>query len=241
MSNNGLPLNLVNVHKSFGERHIIKGIHLDIRAGEFISVVGRSGCGKSTLLRLLAQLEDSDEGQIISDSLSTQARKEHTRLMFQDARLLPWKTVLQNVGLGLNGQWQARAQKALADVGLAERANDWPSTLSGGQKQRVALARALVHQPKILLLDEPLGALDALTRLEMQQLIVKLWQQYGFTVILVTHDINEAVLTSDRVILIEHGSIDLDESIPLSHPRNQISEIAHLEHKVLSRIMAYRH
>jgi sulfonate transport system ATP-binding protein len=98
-----------------------------------------------------------------------------------------------------------------------------------------------VHQPKILLLDEPLGALDALTRLEMQQLIVKLWQQYGFTVILVTHDINEAVLTSDRVILIEHGSIDLDEVIPLSHPRNQISEIAHLEHKVLSRIMAYRH
>jgi sulfonate transport system ATP-binding protein len=241
MSNNGLPIHLVNVHKSFGERHIIKGIHLDIRAGEFISVVGRSGCGKSTLLRLLAQLEEADDGQIISDSLSKQERKGHTRLMFQDARLLPWKTVLQNVGLGLSGNWQARAEKALADVGLSDRANDWPSTLSGGQKQRVALARALVHQPKILLLDEPLGALDALTRLEMQQLIIDLWQQYGFTIILVTHDINEAVLTSDRVILIEHGSIDLDETIPLSHPRNQIAEIAHLEHKVLNRIMAYKH
>jgi sulfonate transport system ATP-binding protein len=241
MHNNGLPIHLVNVHKSFGERHIIKGIHLDIQAGEFISVVGRSGCGKSTLLRLLAQLEETDDGQIISESLSKQERKAHTRLMFQDARLLPWKTVLQNVGLGLSGNWHARAEKALADVGLSDRANDWPSTLSGGQKQRVALARALVHQPKILLLDEPLGALDALTRLEMQQLIIDLWQQYGFTIILVTHDINEAVLTSDRVILIEQGSIDLDETIPLSHPRNQIAEIAHLEHKVLNRILGYRH
>lgn len=238
MANNGLPLRLVNVQKSFGNRQIIKGIHLDIKAGDFVAVVGRSGCGKSTLLRLLAQLDHMDGGQIIAGNLSEKAYQAHTRLMFQDARLLPWKTVLENIGLGLTGDWKPLAEKALADVGLADRANDWPSALSGGQKQRVALARALVHQPRILLLDEPLGALDALTRLEMQNLIVKLWQQYGFTVILVTHDINEAVLTAGRVILIDNGMVDMDEPILLPHPRNQVSDIAHLEHKVLDRILS---
>ncbi len=157
--------------------------------------------------------------------------------MFQDARLLPWKTVLENVGLGLDGDWKPRAYKALADVGLAERAHDWPSSLSGGQKQRVALARALIHQPKVLLLDEPLGALDALTRLEMQQLITKLWRQYGFTVVLVTHDINEAVLTAERVVLIEQGQIDLDIPIRLPYPRTQLTEVAHIEQRILDRIL----
>ena len=231
------PLRLVNVHKAFGARHIIKGIHLDIAAGEFVAIVGRSGCGKSTLLRLLAQLDKVSDGQIVSFDHSDAERLAATRLMFQDARVLPWKTVLENVGLGLDGDWKPRAYKALADVGLAERAHDWPSSLSGGQKQRVALARALIHQPKVLLLDEPLGALDALTRLEMQQLITKLWRQYGFTVVLVTHDINEAVLTAERVVLIEQGQIDLDIPIRLPYPRTQLTEVAHIEQRILDRIL----
>lgn len=233
----GFPLRLVNVHKSFGERHIIKGVHLDIEAGEFVAIVGRSGCGKSTLLRLLAQLDEVSDGSIVSFNHTDAERQNATRLMFQDARLLPWKSVLENVGLGLEGDWKPRAFKVLADVGLAERAHDWPSSLSGGQKQRVALARALIHQPKILLLDEPLGALDALTRLEMQQLITKLWQQYGFTVVLVTHDINEAVLTAQRVVLIEQGQIDLNETVTLPYPRTQLTEVAHIEQKILDRIL----
>lgn len=237
MTQAAYPLRLVNVHKSFGARHIIKGIHLDIQEGEFVAIVGRSGCGKSTLLRLLAQLDQVSDGQIVSFEHTDQERLQGTRLMFQDARLLPWKTVLENVDLGLAGDWKPRAFKVLADVGLAERAHDWPSSLSGGQKQRVALARALIHQPKVLLLDEPLGALDALTRLEMQQLITKLWQQYGFTVVLVTHDINEAVLTAQRVILIEQGQIDLDIPIRLPYPRTQLTEVAHIEQKVLERIL----
>lgn len=132
--------------------------------------------------------------------------------MFQDARLLPWKTVIDNVGLGLRGQWRDAALQALDAVGLADRARDWPAALSGGQKQRVATARALIHRPRLLLLDEPLGALDALTRIEMQGLIETLWQQHGFTVLLVTHDVSEAIALADRVILIEEGRIGLDLS-----------------------------
>ena len=237
MKQQGYPLRLVNVHKSFATRSIINGIHLDIAAGEFVAIVGRSGCGKSTLLRLLAQLDGVSGGQIVSLNHSDTERQAATRLMFQDARLLPWKTVLENVGLGLDGDWKARAFKALADVGLAERAHEWPSALSGGQKQRVALARALIHQPKVLLLDEPLGALDALTRLEMQQLITQLWQQYGFTVVLVTHDINEAVLTAQRVILIEQGQVDVDVPVHLPYPRTQLTEVVHIEQRILERIL----
>jgi sulfonate transport system ATP-binding protein len=140
--------------------------------------------------------------------------------MFQEARLLPWKKIIDNVGLGLKGNWRPQALEALEAVGLADRANEWPAALSGGQKQRVALARALIHQPRLLLLDEPLGALDALTRIEMQQLIERLWQQHGFTVLLVTHDVSEAVAIADRVILIEDGEVGLDLHVELpSGPR----------------------
>ncbi|RMU27477.1 ATP-binding cassette domain-containing protein, partial [Pseudomonas savastanoi] len=154
-----------------------------------------------TLLRLLAGLDKPTEGQLLAGSAPLDDAREDTRLMFQEARLLPWKKIIDNVGLGLSGDWRAQALEALEAVGLAERANEWPAALSGGQKQRVALARALIHKPRLLLLDEPLGALDALTRIEMQQLIEKLWHQYGFTVLLVTHDVSEAVAIADRVIL----------------------------------------
>lgn len=157
-------------------------------------------------------------------------------MMFQDARLLPWKSVIDNVGLGLKGQWRDAARRALAAVGLENRAGEWPAALSGGQKQRVALARALIHRPGLLLLDEPLGALDALTRLEMQDLIVSLWQEHG-TVLLVTHDVSEAVAMADRVLLIE-GKIGLDLTVDIPRPRRLGSvRLAELEAEVLQRVM----
>lgn len=159
-------------------------------------------------------------------------------MMFQDSRLLPWKTVIDNVGLGLKGQWREAALRALASVGLEDRAGEWPAALSGGQKQRVALARALIHRPGLLLLDEPLGALDALTRLEMQDLIVSLWQEHGFTVLLVTHDVSEAVAMADRVLLIEEGKIGLDLLVDIPRPRRTGSpKLGELEAEVLNRVM----
>jgi sulfonate transport system ATP-binding protein len=235
----GIPLAVEGIRKAFGEREVLQGIDLHIPAGQFVAVVGRSGCGKSTLLRLLAGLDQPSAGQLLAGNGPLAAAREDTRLMFQDARLLPWKRVIDNVGLGLTGDWQPKAREALAAVGLVERAQEWPAALSGGQKQRVALARALIHQPRLLLLDEPLGALDALTRIEMQQLIERLWQQHGFTVLLVTHDVAEAVVIADRVILIEDGEIGLDLAVDLPRPRQRGSaRLAALEAEVLNRVLA---
>ncbi|WP_226687432.1 aliphatic sulfonates ABC transporter ATP-binding protein [Stutzerimonas stutzeri] len=235
----GIPLNIEGIGKAFGEREVLKGIDLHIPAGQFVAVVGRSGCGKSTLLRLLAGLDQPSQGALLAGNGPLSAARDDTRLMFQDARLLPWKRVIDNVGLGLSGDWRPKAREALAAVGLAERANEWPAALSGGQKQRVALARALIHQPRLLLLDEPLGALDALTRIEMQQLIERLWQRHGFTVLLVTHDVSEAVAVADRVILIEEGRIGLDLTIDIPRPRNRgAAALAALEAQVLNRVLA---
>ncbi|THG83184.1 aliphatic sulfonates ABC transporter ATP-binding protein [Pseudomonas sp. A-1] len=235
----GIPLHLQGVAKAFGERTVLHGIDLHIPAGQFVAVVGRSGCGKSTLLRLLAGLDHATSSELQAGNAPLAAAREDIRLMFQDSRLLPWKRVIDNVGLGLSGDWKSQALEALAAVGLGERAHDWPAALSGGQKQRVALARALIHRPRLLLLDEPLGALDALTRIEMQQLIERLWQQHGFTVLLVTHDVNEAVAVADRVILIEDGRIGLDLPIPLARPRPRASAaLAALEARVLERVLA---
>lgn len=234
----GIPLAVRGLHKSFGEREVLHDIELLIPAGQFVAVVGRSGCGKSTLLRLLAGLDTPTSGALLAGSAPLNDAREDTRLMFQDSRLLPWKRVIDNVGLGLSGDWRGRALDALQAVGLAERAHEWPAALSGGQKQRVALARALIHQPRLLLLDEPLGALDALTRIEMQQLIEGLWQKHGFTVLLVTHDVAEAVAIADRVILIEDGHIGLDLPVQLARPRQRGSaRLAALEAEVLNRVL----
>lgn len=235
----GIPLAIEGIGKAFGQRDVLNGIDLRVPAGQFVAVVGRSGCGKSTLLRLLAGLDQPSRGEIASAGTRLTDHREEVRLMFQDARLLPWKRVIENVGLGLTGDWLPKATDALAAVGLAERANDWPAALSGGQKQRVALARALIHQPRLLLLDEPLGALDALTRIEMQQLIERLWQRHGFTVLLVTHDVSEAVAVADRVILIEEGRIGLDLTVDMPRPRNRgAAAVAALEAQVLNRVLA---
>ena len=224
--------------KRYCEREVLQQVDLRIAPGEFVAIVGRSGCGKSTLLRLLAGLEAADTGRITLDGDSRGQHQADIRIMFQDARLLPWKRVLDNVALGLTGpEVRARAREALAQVGLADRAKDWPAVLSGGQRQRVALARALVHTPRLLLLDEPLGALDALTRIEMHGLIERLWQRHGFTVLLITHDVTEAVALADRVVLIEDHRIALDEGVPLARPRARGAAFDAIEGHVLQRVL----
>lgn len=234
----GTPLLLNGVTKRYGENTILNALDLHIPAGQFVAVVGRSGGGKSTLLRLLAGLETPNAGELLAGNTPLAELQDDTRMMFQDARLLPWKTVIDNVGLGLKGHWRDAARQALASVGLENRAGEWPAALSGGQKQRVALARALIHRPGLLLLDEPLGALDALTRIEMQDLIESLWQAHGFTVLLVTHDVSEAVAMADRVLLIEDGKIGLDVTVDIARPRRLGSvRLAELEAEVLDRVM----
>jgi sulfonate transport system ATP-binding protein len=231
---NGAAVTLRGIGKAFGDRQVLHGIDLDIRPGEFVAIVGRSGCGKSTLLRLLAGLDQASEGEMSIDGSA-----DDVRIMFQEARLLPWKRVLDNVSLGLTPAFRRRAREVLARVGLADRERDWPSQLSGGQRQRIALSRALVHSPRLLLLDEPLGALDALTRIEMQQLIESLWLEQGFTAILVTHDVQEAVALADRVLLIEDGAIALDLDVRLARPRERASNgFSAYEARILSRVLS---
>lgn len=236
--NPGIPLLLNGIGKRYGTNNVLNELNLHIPAGQFVAVVGRSGGGKSTLLRLLAGLEQPNAGELLAGNGPLSASQQETRMMFQDARLLPWKTVIDNVGLGLKGNWRDYALTTLASVGLEEKVGEWPAALSGGQKQRVALARALIHRPGLLLLDEPLGALDALTRLEMQDLIEALWLSQGFTVVLVTHDVSEAVALADRVLLIEEGKIGLDLDVDLPRPRRKGSaRLAELEAQVLERVM----
>ena len=191
--------------RAFGDRAVLAGLDLDITRGEFIALIGRSGSGKSTLLRALAGLDREVTGQIsVAGPVS---------VAFQEPRLVPWKRVLANVALGLRvADPQAAASTALDEVGLAERASAWPGTLSGGEAQRASLARALVREPRLLLLDEPFSALDALTRIAMHRLVLRLWERHRPTVLLVTHDVDEALALADRVLLLGGGGS------PTPHP-----------------------
>ncbi|WP_167101708.1 ABC transporter ATP-binding protein [Mycobacterium sp. DL592] len=201
----GHAAELRHVDKWYGDHQVLRDVSLTVGAGEIVALVGRSGSGKSTVLRVLAGLSDDHTGE--------RAVAGAPALAFQEPRLFPWRTVRTNVGYGLTrfrlprAEVTTRADQALADVGLAERADAWPLTLSGGQAQRVSLARALVAEPELLLLDEPFGALDALTRLSMQSLLLDLWRRHGFGVLLVTHDVNEAVALADRVLVLESGAV----------------------------------
>ncbi len=233
----GKRLVISGASKKFGGKEVLKGIELEIPAGQFVAVVGRSGCGKSTLLRLIAGLDEPSSGSLSLDGSAISGIGESTRMLFQDARLLPWKRAADNVRIGMRRGSREDAVDALALVGLRGRADEWPGVLSGGQRQRVALARALAGQPGLLLLDEPLGALDALTRIEMQRLIERLWEEQGFTAVLVTHDVSEAVALADRVILVEDGVISLDVEIRLARPRERDSAFAHYEKLILDRIL----
>ena len=235
-----VSLSFRNVAKQFGGKAVLQGINLDVYEGQFVAVIGKSGCGKSTLLRLLAGLDKPTSGEIVAGVLEDEQKR--TRIMFQEPRLLPWARVAANVGVGLTGieKGEAARKKSLeilAEVGLADRGGDWPSVLSGGQRQRVALARALVGHPSILALDEPLGALDALTRIEMQQLLERIWLAKKFTAVLVTHDVAEAVSLADRVIVIDSGRIALDLAIPVERPRRHASpELAFFERQILDQL-----
>ncbi|MDR2820229.1 MAG: ATP-binding cassette domain-containing protein [Desulfovibrio sp.] len=234
----GVRVEIRNLGKSYAGRMVLDNLNFSMCPGEFISVVGRSGCGKSTLLRHMAGLEIPESGEVLVDGEKRTDLSSNTRVMFQEDRLLPWKTVLDNVGLGLSGDWASLAGSSLADVGSGERGRDWPGVLSGGQKQRVALARALAHAPRLMLLDEPMGALDALTRIEMQRLIERLWLERRFTALLVTHDVSEAITLADRVILLEQGRVAHDLSLDLPRPRMRGEKnFSRLEAEVLEWIM----
>jgi sulfonate transport system ATP-binding protein len=241
----GAAVSVRNLEKSFGERTVLRALSLEIARGMFVAIVGRSGCGKTTLLRIVAGLEHSDRGNLTIESGNSQLAaggRPDIRLMFQEARLLPWKSVIDNVRIGMPKSALPAAMSALRDVGLADRAADWPAALSGGQRQRVALARALMHRPQLLLLDEPLGALDALTRIEMHTLIERLWRETGFTAMLVTHDVQEAVVLADRVVVVDGGGVAFDEAVNLPRPRARGSpELAALEDRVLSHVLRSGH
>ena len=237
----GLAITARGLVRRFGAASVLRGLDLYVPPGQFLAVVGRSGCGKSTLLRLLGGLDTVDAGQVALGQADDRTGRE-ARVMFQEPRLLPWARVLGNVEVGLGPapgmDGAARARAALDAVGLGMRADEWPAALSGGQKQRVALARALVSRPRVLLLDEPLGALDALTRIEMQGLLEDAWRSGGFTAVLVTHDVAEAVALADRIILIEHGGVALDLDVPLPRPRRRGSPVfAELKDRILGRLL----
>jgi sulfonate transport system ATP-binding protein len=238
----GAPIGTTGLHKAFGGRHVLKGVDVSVARGEFVAIVGRSGCGKSTLLRLMAGLDIPSAGTVALDGQTPRPGSSVVRMMFQDARLLPWRRVIDNVALGLPSGRRAEAKAALEEVGLAERAGDWPSILLGGQRQRVALARALASRPQALLLDEPLGALDALTRLEMQGLIERVWWEHRFTAVLVTHDVEEAVALADRIIVLSEGQIALDLRIDLPRPRDHAAQrFTELKATVLNEVLGTRH
>ncbi|KAA0572659.1 ABC transporter ATP-binding protein [Azospirillum sp. B21] len=198
--------------RNFGNGNVLDGLSLDLQPGTFTALLGRSGCGKSTLLRTLAKLDPAPEGDV--------QLPEERAVVFQEPRLVPWMRVLRNVTLGLrHPDAEVRGLAALAEVGLSHRARAWPLTLSGGEAQRAALARALVREPRLLLLDEPFAALDALTRMRMQGLVETLWRTHAPAILLVTHDVDEALLLADRAVVMADGKIAADIPIPLARPR----------------------
>ena len=216
--------------RAFGDRHVLEDLELDILPGEFVALIGRSGSGKSTLLRALAGLDQGIEGTVAVDG--------EVGVAFQDARLVPWKRVRDNVALGLRVPEPARvAATALDEVGLSERADAWPLTLSGGEAQRVSLARALVRDPRLLVLDEPFGALDALTRISMHRLVLGLWERHRPAVLLVTHDVDEALALADRVLVLADGRIAHQSRIELQRPRDRDHhELTDLRDRLLAEL-----
>jgi sulfonate transport system ATP-binding protein len=222
---------LTRVTRRFSNRTVLDAASLDLASGEFVALIGRSGSGKSTLLRAIAGLDDDVDG----DGVITVP--DDRSVLFQDSRLLPWKTVLQNVIFGFRAaDADQRGRRALADVGLAGREDSWPNALSGGEQQRVALARSLVRSPHLLLADEPFGALDALTRLKMHELLFQLIRQQRPTVLLVTHDVDEAIKLADRILVMEDGRIVIDRPIDLPHPRARDRRFDDLRNELLAAL-----
>jgi sulfonate transport system ATP-binding protein len=222
-------------HRAFGKNKVLRGVDLDIGPGEFVALLGRSGCGKSTLLRSLARLDPVPAGQVELHG--------RTAVAFQEPRLLPWRDVLENVALALlNGPERKvrheRAKQTLDEVSLTDKLHAWPLQLSGGQLQRVSLARALVSNPSLLLLDEPFSALDALTRIEMHQMVIDLWRAHSMAVLIVTHDVDEALALADRVVVLDEGVVarTWQISLPRSDRAPSKPEVARTRAEVLNAL-----
>lgn len=222
-------------HRSFGPIKVLRGVDLTIRRGEFVALLGRSGSGKSTLLRSLAGLDPTPREEVHVSG--------RTSVAFQEPRLLPWRKVRQNVELAVlntvaNASRPARVDGALEEVSLTEKADAWPGQLSGGQAQRVSLARALVSEPDLMLLDEPFSALDALTRIEMHSLVTQLWERHQPAILLVTHDVDEALALADRVLVLDGGDIAREWEIPVRRTSRSPEhyEIARLREQVLGAL-----
>jgi sulfonate transport system ATP-binding protein len=225
-----------DVTKRFGDRTILEDFNLEVQPGEFTVLLGKSGSGKTTLLRILADLDTVDEGSVVVP--------RNRSVVFQEPRLIPSNRVWRNVLLGLpRGEGtRERAAQALGEVGLSGHGESWPHTLSGGEAQRAALARALVRQPKLLLLDEPFAALDALTRLRMQDLVADLWRAHRPAVLLVTHDVDEAILLADRIVVLIDGKIGLDERVDQERPRSRaVPQFDRLRRKLLASLGVTSH
>ncbi|MEV3903903.1 ABC transporter ATP-binding protein [Mycobacterium sp. NPDC050551] len=207
------------LRRAFGAQRVLDDLDLDIADGEFVAMLGRSGSGKSTLLRILAGLDDQVTGSVVAP--------RSRAVVFQNPRLLPWRRALPNVTFALTDRGPDtpsrtdRGRAALAEVGLSDKAGAWPLSLSGGEAQRVALARALVREPDLMLLDEPFGALDALTRIKMYKLLHELWARRRMAVLHVTHDVDEAILLADRVVVLSGGRVSLDRPVGLPFPRTR--------------------
>jgi sulfonate transport system ATP-binding protein len=235
-------LSIANVSKTY-PNHVraLEGVTLDVAPGEIVAIVGGSGCGKSTLLRAIAGLDRPTKGIVHLDDEIIKEPHEKIGIIFQEPRLLPWLTVAENVGFGLShlfaSERKERVARALDRVGLADKADAWPRELSGGQAQRVAIARALVPQPEVLLLDEPFSALDAFTRADLQDHLLDLWADTRPTLILVTHDVEEAIVLADRIIVMRPRPGRLFEEIEDDLPRPRDRQSAAFDH-VKRRVLA---
>lgn len=244
-------LSIDGVHKSYGENQVLGGVYLNVNHGEFVSLIGHSGCGKSTLLRIVAGIEKADKGNILLDGSEITEPGPDRAVVFQDYGLFPWFTVYENVYHAVDsafGKSLDKTQKKdlvinyLSLVGLEHHINKYPSQISGGMKQRVAIARALAVNPKMLLLDEPFGALDALTRNTLQDELLKIWENHKKTVLMVTHDIDEAIYLSDRIVIMSNGpSAKIFEIVKVSinRPRNRKDLLNHSEYRELKGYLLY--
>lgn len=229
-------LSLQGLSKTFaGGVHALEGFSLTVKLGEIIAVIGGSGCGKSTLLRLVSGLDQPSRGRVLLGDEAVVAPHPRINLIFQEPRLLPWLTVAGNVGFGLSkqtaGERLGLVAEALEKVGLSSFAGRWPKELSGGQAQRVAIARALVTRPEVLLLDEPFSALDAFTRIDLQDHLLDIWDDMRPTLILVTHDIEEAIVLADRIVIMRPRPGRILEEVAIALPRNRDRTSAAFEAK----------
>ncbi|RCW67048.1 ABC transporter ATP-binding protein [Saliterribacillus persicus] len=234
-----MSLALRNVSRTFNNVTAVQNINLDIKPGEIVGLLGTSGCGKSTLLRAISGLDNEYDGEIEINGQVTKEIHDTTGFIFQEPRLLPWLNVLDNVTFGLNGKRNDKEHRAieyLESVGLIGKEKLYPRELSGGMAQRVAIARALVTSPEILLLDEPFSALDAFTKMQLQDLLLDIWKIYQSTIVLVTHDIDEALFLCDRVVVLrgQPGEVATEITIKEERPRNRGSEhLARIKSEIL--------